>query len=116
MPSQANNHNADSNYCHDQSFHNSLSFCRPRAAGSLVPSDNAKSARKRAQGFLDYFGPLTGQMPAGQSAAALRRPALAGDSDTHFTRQHDANALSTVGPRPAQTSMDNQQTDKHIAS
>ena len=66
MPSQANNHNADSNYCHDQSFHNSLSYCRPRAAGSLVPSDNAKSVRKRAQGFSDYFGQV-GPRDAGRA-------------------------------------------------
>jgi len=68
MPSQTNNHNADSNYCYNQSFHNNLLFRRPRAAGSLVPSDNAKSATKRAQGFLDCFGQLTGQMPAEQRA------------------------------------------------
>lgn len=110
VPSQANNHNADSNYCHDQSFHNSLSFCRPKAAGLHVPSDNAKSARKRAQGFLDYFGQPTGQMPRERTAATLRRQALAGNSDRHFTRQPDAFAISTGGSRPAVNKHANKRT------
>jgi hypothetical protein len=110
VPSQASNQDADSDYCHDQSFHNSLSFCRPKAAGSHVPSDNAKSARKRAQGFLNYFSQLTGQMPAERTAAALRRPMLAGDSDAHFTRQPDAFAISTGGSQPAGNTAANKRT------